>query len=233
MLRVAGTTVAVVILAVAVLYGLTPGVGDADSRVSRILASHNGTRIDVSPGSKIAQAVVAVEDHRFYQDYGIDPISVARAAIGSLSGSGQDQGGATIAQQLAKRLYTPIDNGPQTKVEQVALAVKLDAHYSKDQILSMYLNAIYYGNGYWGVGQAARGYFDRTPDQLTWPQAALFAGLPQAPTAYDPLTHPAAALHRRSEAIGRLEATGKLNAAGAVAADRAPLLGQHQPPGQP
>jgi len=122
------------------LYVITPGVGDAPRRVASILATHDATGVDVSRDSKVARAVVATEDHRFYQDYGIDPISVARAAIGTVAGSTTDQGGATIAQQLAKRLYTPTNNDLLTKVEQVALAVKLDGHYTKDQILSMYLN---------------------------------------------------------------------------------------------
>lgn len=207
------------------IYLLTPSVGDAPSRVGRILAAHHGAVIAVARDTKVARAVVATEDHRFYQDYGIDPIGVARAALGGLDGSGVDQGGATIAQQLAKRLYTPTTNGPQAKLEQVVLAVKLDARYTKNQILSMYLNAIYYGNGYWGIDQAAQGYFHRPADRLTWPQAALLAGLPQAPTAFDPLTHPGPALQRRSEVVGRLEATGQLNAASAATADRAPLLG--------
>jgi penicillin-binding protein 1A len=134
-----------------------------------------------------------------------------------------DAGGATIEQQLAKMLYTDGHQGTMDRIEQVGLALKLDRTYTKAQILRMYLDTAYFGHGYYGVDAAAQGYFGRSAAHLTWPQAALLAGLVQAPTAYDPVTHPALATSRRAHVLDRLAATGALPEARASAFARAGL----------
>ncbi|HEY3733485.1 MAG TPA: biosynthetic peptidoglycan transglycosylase, partial [Streptosporangiaceae bacterium] len=168
--------------------------------------------------ARFAAALVATEDHRFYTDPGVDPIAVGRVALGYLRGHGAQQGGATITQQLAKMLYTPGRSSLAAEAEQIALAVKLNFTYSKPQILAMYASVAYFGQGYYSLGAASCGYFGVPPASLTWPQAALLAGAVQAPSAYDPLSHPAQAKARESHVLSRLAATGVLTQAQASAA---------------
>jgi membrane peptidoglycan carboxypeptidase len=153
---------------------------------------------------------------------------MVRAGITSLQRSG-DPGGSTIAQQLAKQLF-PAPNGFGTSLEDFALGIKLSLSFPKPEILQMYLNAIYYGNGYWGDVAAARGYFGTSPDRLSWAEASMLAGLPQAPSAYDPLHHLALAKRRQHHVLHELVATHVLTAAQAVAAYRAPLPLRRPPP---
>lgn len=136
----------------------------------------------------------------------------------TLVGGTDDPGGATLDQQLAKQLYY---NGQQgglwVTTEQVTLGVKLDAHYSKPQILEMYAAVVYFGHGYYGLDAASRGYFGIPPNQLSWGQAALLAGLLQAPSDDDPLTHRDLAQARQTYVLGRLVETGDLTPAQADA----------------
>lgn len=221
---VVGLGVAVVLAAAGgVLLAVTPGVGDAQSRVSAQAAAHGVTATDLSTPPKVAAALVATEDARFWHNPGIDPAGAARALLVWLHGGGGGGGGATIEQQLAKMLYT---NGQRTRpdqVEQVALAVKLAHDYPKGRILQMYLSTAYFGHGYYGLDAAAHGYFKTSPAHLDWPQAALLAGLVQAPSAYDPLHNPDLARQRRAEVLVRLEAVGDLTARQVRAFDDTPL----------
>jgi penicillin-binding protein 1A len=201
-------------------YSLTPPVGDAPRRVAALAAAHGVATLDALP-DRVATAVLAVEDHRFYHHPGIDPIALARVADGMVTG--HDEGGATIEVQLAKWLYTNGHADPAAQAEQTILAPKLDLAYPKSQILLMYLNTVYFGHGYYGVAAACQGYFGRSPDQLDWAQAALVAGLLQAPDAFDPRVHPQAAKTRRHEALNRLLATGAITAAQRAQADSSPL----------
>jgi membrane peptidoglycan carboxypeptidase len=129
----------------------------------------------------------------------------ARAALRS----SEDPGGSTIAQQLAKRLY-PRGGGVIGTLEEIGLGVKLSLHYSHEQVLDMYLNSIYYGNGYWGVVAASHGYIAVSPRRLTWGEASLLAGLPQAPSAYDPVYHLPLARLRQRHVLDQLVANGDL-----------------------
>jgi penicillin-binding protein 1A len=172
--------------------------------------------------TKVEAALLATEDSRYEANPGVDPLGVARWLVGTIEGRA-DAGGATIEQQLAKMLYTGGRQQPVDQLEQVGLALKLDRSYTKQQILRMYLSTAYFGHGYYGLTAAANGYFHRSPDALTWPQAALLAGLVQAPSAYDPITHPALALSRRGHVLARLAATGRITDAQAAAFDRSGL----------
>jgi membrane peptidoglycan carboxypeptidase len=137
---------------------------------------------------------------------------VARLIAGNVTGH-SDQGGSTLEQQLAKNLYTPGRSGFAVKTEQVMLAFKFAMSYSKPQILQMYAEIAYYGDNYYGLQAASCGYFGTEPSQLTWPQAALLAGVVNAPTADDPRTHPANARAREVHVVGRLVAVGDLTQA--------------------
>jgi len=195
------------------LFLITPSVGDAQTLVQEQAAQHNISYPGVQPPPRFTQALVATEDHRFYSNPGVDPLAVARLIVGKLTGH-PDQGGSTLEQQLAKMLYTSGRSGGLTvEVEQVMLAVKLNISYSKPQILQMYAEVAYYGNGYYGLQSASCGYFGTEPSQLSWPQAAMLAGLVNAPTADDPRTNPANARAREVHVVGRLVAVGDLTQA--------------------
>jgi membrane peptidoglycan carboxypeptidase len=201
---------------------VTPSVGDAQARAQALDRQHHAVYPGPAVPSRFAAAVVSTEDHRFYSEPGIDVFAIARLIEGRLTGR-PDQGGATLYQQLAKMLYTPGRTGVTVEAEQVALGIKLYLAYSKPQILQMYADVAYYGNDYYGLRQASCGYFGVRPAGLSWPQAAMLAGLVQAPSADDPINHFAAARARQSHVLSRLVATGRLSQAEASRAYRQPV----------
>lgn len=214
--------VVVVGLAVGALLVLTPPVGDAEARVAAAAASHHVPDPLGPPPVRVAAALVAVEDSRFYSEPGVDPLAAGKLLLVPVLGPGEAPG-ATLDQQLAKNLYTHGRSTARDQAEQFGLALKLDAAYSKPELLRMYLNTVYFGHTFYGVTAASEGYFGVTPDRLSWPQAAMLAGLMQAPTAYDPYAHPQLALSRRAHVLDRLAATGTLTAAQAAAYAATPL----------
>lgn len=220
--------VAVLVLVLLVVGGaagalaLSPSVTDAPARVQAILvANHAPSDGGVVP-TKVGEALLATEDSRYYHDRGIDPRGVVRGGWGFVTGNAA-AGGATIEIQLAKLLYTPGHAGASALAEQMALAVKFDRHFTKTQILAMYLDAAYFGDGQYGITAASEHYFGVPADDLTWGQASLLAGLVQAPTNYDPHGHLTLALQRRSHVLDRLVATGVLTPAEADQDSAAPL----------
>jgi penicillin-binding protein 1A len=224
--RIVALLCALAFLAIAVfgvLLVVTPSARQAQAIVHARDHAHGVAYPGLPVPARFAAALVATEDHRFYSDPGIDPIAVGRVALGYLSGRGSQQGGATITQQLAKMLYTPGRSGLASEIEQVVMAVKLNFSYSKAQILQMYADVAYFGQNYYSLGAASCGYFGVMPARLTWPQAATLAGLVQAPSAYDPVTHPALARARELHVLSRLVATGMLSQPQASAALAQPL----------
>jgi membrane peptidoglycan carboxypeptidase len=220
--------VGVVLLAVAlslaaVGYELAlPGVTDAPTRVAAIVGSHDGVLGRLPVPTKLGDAIVAVEDEHFYSNVFLNVFDgAARAAVASVRTS-SDPGGSTIDQQLAKQLY-PGGAGIGGTLQEIALGVKLSLTFSKPEILEMYLNAIYFGHGYWGYVAAAHGYFALDPRQLTWAEASLLAGLPQAPSAYDPIRNLALAKQRQRHVLEQLVVNHYLTAAAARAAFRVRL----------
>ncbi len=215
--------VVVGLLVAAVGYELAlPGVGDAPQKVAAIVRAHHGELGGLPLPRRLAASVIAVEDQHFYTNVVLNVLDgVVRAGITALQRSG-DPGGSTIAQQLAKQIF-PAPHGFGTSLEDFALGIKLALTYPKPKILEMYLNAVYYGNGYWGDVSAARGYFGTSPDRLSWAEASMLAGLPQAPSAYDPLLHFEVAKRRQHHVLHELVVTHVLTAAQAAAAYRAPL----------
>ncbi|MBS1679614.1 MAG: transglycosylase domain-containing protein [Actinobacteria bacterium] len=205
------------------VYLLTlPGVGDAEARVATLLAGEGGHPLPAPPPLRLGDAVVSTEDENFYANPAFDVAAGAgRAALATL-GTSEDPGGSTISQQLAKRLY-PHGGGVWGTLEEIGMGVKLSLAYSHEQVLNMYLNSVYYGNGYWGDYAAAEGYFGVSPRRLTWGEAAMLAGLPQAPSAYDPLVHPQVARLRQRHVLDQLVVNGHLTAAAADRAFREPL----------
>jgi penicillin-binding protein 1A len=209
-------------LVFATLIFMTPSVSNAPALAQGIALSHHAAYPGPPVPARFADSLVSTEDHRFYTEPGIDPFAVARAIRGQITGA-PDQGGATLYQQLAKMLYTPGQSGVTVEVKQVMLGIKLDFAYSKAQILQMYADVAYYGHGYYGLPAASCGYFGKQPAQLSWPQAAMLAGLVQAPSAYNPLAHYAEARSRQAHVLDRLVATGDLTQAQAARAYHQPV----------
>jgi penicillin-binding protein 1A len=206
----------------AVLLEATPSVTNAPQLIAARLSAHHAAGDDGRIPTKVADALLATEDSRFYEDPALDPRGVLRAAWGTLTAN-NNTGGATLEIQLAKVLYTPGRSDLQAELEQVGLAIKLDEHFTKNQILTMYLDAAYFGDGAYGITTAARHYFALPAAQLSWAQASMLAGLVQAPTAYDPHGHLDLALQRRRHVLARLVATGYLTHAQAEKVAAAPL----------
>ena len=194
-----------------------PNVDDAEGRVRATLGASGGTDTNEASLGKVAQAIVAIEDRRFYDHPGIDPISLGRDALTVITG-GQAGGAATITQQLAKALYVRTDQSLAAELSIAGVAIKLEQRYTKAQLLEMYLNAIYYGHSYWGIWQASEGYFGKAPNELDWAEASLLAGLPRAPTTYDPAVHFDLARERQIVVLRALVEVRALNNAQASAA---------------
>jgi membrane peptidoglycan carboxypeptidase len=204
------------------LMALTPSADNAQQLVQAQDAAHHAVYPGPPVPARFAQSLVATEDKRFYSEPGIDLYAVARVAAGYVTGHGIE-GGATLYQQLAKLLYTNGQSTGSDEAEQIALAVKLYLGYSRPQILQMYADVVYFGNNYYGLEAASCGYFGVQPANLSWPQAAMLAGMVQGPSLDDPLTHPANARTREVHVVDRLVATGKLTAAQGRAALAVPL----------
>ena len=223
--RFSGTVIALAALAAIAFTGLMlvlPGVGDAPALAQALDRAHHAAYSGTALPPRVAAALVATEDHRFYAEPGIDPVAAGRMILGHLSG-GPDQGGSTLYQQLAKMLYVPGRSGVLAEAEQALLGIKLDLNYSKAQILQMYADVAYFGHGYYGLAAASCGYFAERPGGLSWGQVAMLAGLVQAPSADDPLTHFANARARQAHVLIRLIDTGTLTWQQASRAYQQPL----------
>jgi len=234
--RGAGALLVLLAAVCGVLLAITPSVADAESRASALIAQHtDGTGSPTGPAGlaapRFTAALIASEDARFYTHHGIDTLGVLRAAAATLGGGQTDAGGATLDQQLVKQLYfNGVGGGPWVTTQQVVAGAKLDAQFSKAQILAMYAQVVYYGHGFYGLDAATRGYFGVAPDQLSWGQAAMLSGLVQAPSADDPITHPDRARAREQHVLARLVDTGQLTPAQAGDAAAAPLQLSRPPP---
>ncbi|MGM9539846.1 transglycosylase domain-containing protein [Anaerovibrio sp.] len=132
------------------------------------------------------QAVIAVEDRKFYSHWGFDMEGIFRAALVNMQYGEVREGASTITQQLVKNLFLSQEQTMGRKAEEFILAMDMELNYSKEEILELYLNSIYFGSGYYGIGQAAEGYFGKEPAMLALPEAAMLAGIPNAPSLYSP-----------------------------------------------
>ena len=223
--RAAITLVALAVvlaLAAGALYILTPPASEATQLAQQQARQHGIAYPGPDVPVNFARPLVATEDHRFYSEPGIDMFAVGRVVKSKLTG-GQDQGGATIEQQLAKMLYTPGRTSLNAEIEQITLAVKLNNTYSKQQILRLYAEVAYYGHGYYGLQQASCRYFGHPASELTVVQGAMLAGVVNAPSIDDPINDPANARARLTHVIDRMVAVGYLTKAQADKALAAPL----------
>jgi penicillin-binding protein 1A len=158
----------------------------------------------------LPEAVVAIEDRRFYSHFGVDPIGFARAMAANVMSGRLVQGGSTITQQLAKNLFLTPDRTIERKVQEVLLALWLERKYTKKQILEMYLNRVYLGSGSYGVAAASRRYFDKSAKEVALPEAALIAGLLKAPSRLSPARDPKAASERAQLVLAAMRDQGMI-----------------------
>ncbi len=161
----------------------------------------------------VPKASVAIEDRRFFKHDGVDVEGIARAAYTNLREQRVAEGGSTITQQLVRNLYISRERTLERKLREACLAIKLERAYSKEWILTGYMNQVYYGNHAYGIEAAARTYFSLPARKLSLTQSALLAGLPQAPSTYDPFLQPDRALGRRDEVLRAMFATGAITSA--------------------
>ena len=154
-----------------------------ETKVESIRSDKNYITMDEIP-TDFKNAIIAVEDHRFYEHGYIDIISIGRAVVNNIKTMSLAEGGSTITQQLAKNMYFTMEKKFTRKVAEVFVARKLEQMYTKDEILEMYINVAYFGDGLYGLKEAANGYFDKEPLELTFDEITLLAGRPNAPSAY-------------------------------------------------
>jgi 1A family penicillin-binding protein len=191
-----------------------------------IFSLYKEERIDI-PLSEVSphlvHAVVAVEDQHFYQHHGIDVVRIGAAGLIDLWRRDRAQGGSTITQQLARQAFLDDRKTLWRKTRELGLAIAIEHEFTKDKILELYLNKVYFGHGYYGVEAAARGYFGKTARKVTVDEAAMLAGLIQAPSAYAPQAHPERAHARRRTVLMRMVEAGYLDRASAERLGRAPI----------
>jgi penicillin-binding protein 1A len=171
----------------------------------------------------VSKATIAIEDRRFYEHGGLDYEAIIRAAVKNLEEGEIVQGGSTITQQLVRNLYIGREKSLERKAKEACLALKVEDAHNKQWILETYLNQVYFGNHAYGIEAAAQTYFSKTSAELDIVQAALLAGLPQAPSAWDPFKRPAEAVRRRNDVLKAMFDGGYINAADYEAALQAPL----------
>jgi penicillin-binding protein 1A len=168
-----------------------------------------GGRVSVADlPSYVPEAVIATEDQRFYYHFGVDPIGLLRALYQNLRAGTVVQGGSTITQQLAKNVFLKPDRTISRKIQEMLLAIWLEARYSKEQILNLYLNRVYFGGGAYGIEGASERYFKKSAHDLTLPEAAMLAGLLKAPSHYSPTNDIELARRRASIVLNNMVLAG-------------------------
>jgi len=168
----------------------------------------------------LPEAVIATEDRRFYSHFGVDLVGLARAAYTNMRAGHIVQGGSTITQQLAKNLFLTPARNFQRKLQEALLAIWLERKFTKQQLLEIYLNRIYLGSGTYGVDAASRRYFGKSAREVTLYEAAVIAGLPKAPTRFNPAQSRDRAAHRAEQVLANMTEAGFITAADAASAQR-------------
>lgn len=172
-------------------------------------------KIDKIP-EHLKDAFIAVEDVRFYEHAGVDPKGIMRAVIANITNKGVSEGGSTITQQLAKNAYLTQDRTLKRKVQEVFLALQLERKYTKDEILELYLNQIYFGQGAYGVQAAAKTYFGKNVEELDLNECAMLAGIPKSPNYFSPLNNLQAAQERKGVVLDQMSKYGYISSSTAA-----------------
>ena len=181
-----------------------------ESKVAEIQSNPSYTTLSEMPELYL-DAVVAVEDHRFEQHFGIDLIAIGRAAWNNLTSWSLREGGSTITQQLAKNMYFTQEKSFIRKIAEMFMAFRLESSYTKDEILELYVNSIYFGDGYYCVRDASQGYFGKDPIDMTGYESTLLAGIPNAPSVYSLTANPDFAKQRQQYVIQQMVRYGYIS----------------------
>lgn len=171
-----------------------------DQKVKQVQSQESYTSFEELPEIYV-DAVIAAEDHRFYEHNGVDVIALGRALVNDIKSMSFVEGGSTITQQLAKNLYFTQEKELTRKIAEVFMAFHLEANYSKEELLELYVNSIYFGNGCYDVASATRSYFGIEPSQMDENQCTLLAGIPNAPSVYDLTQNPDLAAQRQRQVL--------------------------------
>lgn len=180
-----------------------------EEKIASIKSNKNYTDVSELPQYYI-DAVLATEDHRFYEHNGVDIIGIGRAIWHDIKRMELREGGSTITQQLAKNIYFTQDRKLTRKIAEVFMALEIENSCSKDEILSLYLNTSYFGNGYYCVKNASIGYFNKEPKDMTIYESTLLAGIPNAPSVYAPTKNFDLATQRQRQVIAKMVQYGYL-----------------------
>jgi penicillin-binding protein 1A len=181
----------------------------------------DAVRVDEVP-SYLPQAIIAIEDRRFYSHFGIDPLGLTRAVLANFRAGARVQGGSTITQQLAKNLFLKPDRTYERKFQEAVLAIWLENKFSKDEILQLYMNRVYFGGGAVGIDKAAQTFFGKSARDVSLREATILAAVLKAPTTYNPITHPDRAAARASDVMNAMLDVGFITKAQAARAESAP-----------
>lgn len=180
-----------------------------EEKVKEIKSRANYTELSEVPQTYI-NAVISVEDHRFYKHSGIDIIAIGRAVVNNIKTMSFAEGGSTITQQIAKNEYFTQEKKMTRKIAEIFMAFKIEKNYDKDEILELYINTIYFGNGYYNIKDAAMGYFGKLPKDMTDSECIMLAGIPNAPSVYAPTENPDLAKQRQKQVMLKMIKYGYL-----------------------
>ena len=207
-------------------------IGNVGSRIYRLITLPSAVKAKLDktnyvPLSQVPltmqQSIIAVEDNRFYRHIGFDVEGILRATLVNVQSGSIQEGGSTITQQLVKNLFLNHEQTFGRKAEEILLAVDMEIRFSKEEILEMYLNTIYFGSGSYGLKNASQVYFAKSPDKLTLPEAAILAGIPNAPSLYSPYVDYYAAKQRQAIVLSTMVKAGFIGPQQAYDARIAPL----------
>ena len=180
-----------------------------EEKVTEIRGKESYTEFSELPQMYV-NAVISVEDKRFFKHGGIDIIAIGRAAINDIKAMSYVEGGSTITQQLAKNMYFTQEKIMERKIAEVFMAWKIEANYSKEDIFELYVNSIYFGNGYYTVREACTGYFNKDISEMTDYECIMLAGIPNAPSVYAPTVNPELAKQRQKQVMDKMIENGYL-----------------------
>lgn len=182
---------------------------DLNTKVETIRNYEDFVEFSDLPSSYVS-AVVDVEDHRFYEHNGIDIISIFRALINDIKAKEIVEGGSTITQQLAKNMYFTQKQELVRKIAELFVTFDLEKNYNKEEIFELYVNTSYFGDGYYGIRKATKGYLNKEPSDMTLAESTLLAGIPNAPSVYAPTKNPVLAIQRQKQVIQKMVKMGSL-----------------------
>lgn len=180
-----------------------------EDKIAEIKDKENYTDFSELP-QMYKNAVIAVEDHRFYKHNGIDIIAIGRSAFNDIKAMSFVEGGSTITQQLAKNIYFTQEKKIERKIAEVFMAFEIEKNCDKDEILELYLNTSYFGDGYYTPKEACRGYFNKELNEMTDYECILLAGIPNAPSVYAPTKNPELAKQRQKQVMKKMIEYGYL-----------------------